>query len=850
MNNQTRFNQAPPLPLYYVERPEVSQRLKQILLSQETSKAGTLVVSAIYGLGGIGKSTITAALAHDSEVQSHFPDGIFWATLGQQPDILSFLSTWIQQLGDYDFKPINIDSASLQLRTLLSDQKALLVVDDVWHPDHVEPFRVAGDGCRLLVTTREAQVEGAIAYDLDVMTPNQSLELLMSCLQLFSDESTSLPLATSPLNPPILGDFNSISPQNWGARGAGDFNSISPQSWGARGAKIAVTNQLTNQDLEYAETLAKTVGYLPLALELAAAQVRDGISWQELLDELQDLIVGIEALDRLKAEEEPSDAKRKNYSLVASLNLSLKGLCDDERLKNFAWLGVLPEDVTITETMATTLWDCNLVEAKDTLRYLRQKALLLPGLSTTPETNYRLHDLLHDLARRLVQSELGLSITEAHQQLLERYQTKTDKGLWHTFPDDGYIYSHLFWHLEKAKKINDIHQLLKEETPAGDNGWYWQCERQGNTANFIKDVSRAWAIAADNFTENPTESISLQCRYALITTSLNSLAGNIPPTLMAALLQNKIWTPAQALAYVRQNKDYSSQVTGLEAISEYLPPSLLSEALDCARGISNELSRVNALVTLARHFPDVLPEALDCARGIKSEYYRVNALVALAPHLPDVLLPKALDCARGISDEYERAKALITLAPHLPDVLPEALDCARGISDQNCRARALVALAPHFPDVLPKALDCARGIKYEYHRAFALIALAPHLPDVLPEALDCARGIEFEHHRAYALERLAPHLPDVLLPQALDCARGIESEYYRAFGLQHLIENLTPSSVDFPLWQEILDSLASLTRPNFLEALPQLAPLIIKFGGVEALRETMAAVEDVSGWWK
>ncbi|NEO93750.1 MAG: hypothetical protein F6K56_27545, partial [Moorea sp. SIO3G5] len=323
MNNQTRFNQAPPLPPYYVERPEVSKQLKQILLSQETAKAGTLVVSAIYGLGGIGKSTITAALAHDEEVQSHFPDGIFWATLGQQPDILSFLSTWIQQLGDYDFKPINTDAASLQLRTLLSDKKALLVVDDVWHPDHVEPFRVAGDGCRVLVTTREAQVEDAIPYDLDVMTPNQSLELLTSC-----------------------------------------FN-----------------NELTNQELDYAQTLAKTVGYLPLALELAAAQVRDGFSWQELLGELQDLIVGVEALDRLKAEEEPSDAKRKNYSLVASFNLSLKGLSDDDRLKNFAWLGILPEDVTITESMATTLWDCNLVEAKDTLRYLRQKALLLPGLS-------------------------------------------------------------------------------------------------------------------------------------------------------------------------------------------------------------------------------------------------------------------------------------------------------------------------------------------------------------------------------------------------------------------------------------------------------------------------------------
>ncbi|WP_293042879.1 hypothetical protein [Moorena sp. SIO1F2] len=147
------------------------------------------------------------------------------------------------------------------------------------------------------------------------------------------------------------------------------------------------------------------MGYLPLGLELAAAQVRDGFSWEELLDELQAEIADLEALDRLEAEEEPSDAKRKNYSLVASFNLSLKRL-SAERLKKFAWLGVLPEDVTITETMATTLWNCNSVKAKKTLIYLKQKALLLPGVSSTQKTNYRLHDLLHDLARNLLQPEL------------------------------------------------------------------------------------------------------------------------------------------------------------------------------------------------------------------------------------------------------------------------------------------------------------------------------------------------------------------------------------------------------------------------------------------------------------
>ncbi|NES83821.1 MAG: acylhydrolase [Moorea sp. SIO1G6] len=59
-------------------------------------------------------------------------------------------------------------------------------------------------------------------------------------LQPFSDELTSLPLAASPLNPPILGDFNSISPS--GALSVGELNSprVAPQSWGARGAKLGV----------------------------------------------------------------------------------------------------------------------------------------------------------------------------------------------------------------------------------------------------------------------------------------------------------------------------------------------------------------------------------------------------------------------------------------------------------------------------------------------------------------------------------------------------------------------------------------------------------------------------------
>ncbi|MCA2812967.1 MAG: trypsin-like serine protease, partial [Microcystis sp. M090S1] len=777
-------NQAPPKPSYFVERPEVSIELKKLLLSEITEKTGTLVISAIYGLGGIGKSTLAAALAQEKEVQAFFPDGIFWATLGQQPDILSFLHGWIQALGDYNFKPTGIDAASLHLRTLLADKKTLLVVDDLWNVEDIDPFRVAVNHCKLLVTTREVPVKGAIRYDLDVMTESQSLALLTGYLK----------------------------------------------------------HELNLADQKQAKILAKIVGYLPLALELTAAQIEDGIPWAELIEDLRAEIAHLEILDRLEAGDTANEEKRKHYSLIACFNLSLKRL-NGQRLRQFSWLGVLPDDVTITEKMAATLWDCQVREARQTLRYLRGKALLLTGVSSELLTSYRVHDLLHDLARNLILASphpetdyqlpgLGLSMAEAHQQLLQRYQkqikrspltplekggkevevplekersplTPLEKGgkevevplskgdlggsNWHSLEDDGYIYNQLLWHLEKAGQIAQIHLLLREETAEGHNGWYSQCEREGKTAIFIKDVSRAWQLAEEHFIENPTKSIGLQVRYALITTSLNSLATNIPPELIAALIKHEIWTPAQGLAYVRQNQDDFGRAEGLKAISPYLTSTLLPEALEIAKGFGSEHDREWALIGLAPYLPEILPEAFAIARAIRDESRRAEALTGLAPHLPESLLFEALAVARAIRDESRRAEALTGLAPHLPEsLLYEALAVARAIGDEYNRALALTGLAFYVPTVLPEALAVDRAIWSESGRALralALTGLAPHLPEsLLFEALAVARRIG----DAKALTGLAPHLPESLLPEALEVARGIENEYNRALALTGL----------------------------------------------------------------
>ena len=110
---------------------------------------------------------------------------------------------------------------------------------------------------------------------------------------------------------------------------------------------IELLNKLLRRSVIGAErdqalALAEEVGYLPLALELTAAQVADGVPWAELLEDLRAEVAQLEALDLPGADEAVHEATHKRLSLRASFHLSLRRLSDEKR-RNFAWLGVLPE---------------------------------------------------------------------------------------------------------------------------------------------------------------------------------------------------------------------------------------------------------------------------------------------------------------------------------------------------------------------------------------------------------------------------------------------------------------------------------------------------------------------------
>jgi hypothetical protein len=153
--------------------------------------------------------------------------------------------------------------------------------------------------------------------------------------------------------------------------------------------------------------------------------------------------------------------------------------------------------------------------------------------------------------------------------------------------------------------------------------------------------------------------------------------------------------------------------------------------------------------------------------------------------------------------------------------------------------------------LLSEALEVARAIGHDIYRTVVLTELARHLPEsLLPEALDFVRAIGDEQSRARVLQGLARQLSKVFLLEALDIARAMGTQSNRARALQALTKVLTPANVDQSLWENTLQALGTLTRPCFLATIPNLVPLILHFGGIEALREVHQAIREVSRWWK
>lgn len=86
------LSQVPPLPPGYVMRTELDALIAQVIGVDAGGVVGVTAPEAgvgLQGIGGIGKTVLAIALAHDGRIRRRFPDGVYWVTVGERPDLLA-----------------------------------------------------------------------------------------------------------------------------------------------------------------------------------------------------------------------------------------------------------------------------------------------------------------------------------------------------------------------------------------------------------------------------------------------------------------------------------------------------------------------------------------------------------------------------------------------------------------------------------------------------------------------------------------------------------------------------------------------------------------------------------------
>lgn len=165
---------------HLVGREELLVRLKQRLCGEEQP-----AIVALNGLPGVGKTALAMKLAYDAEVREFFQDGILWAGLGPQPDVMDLLGRWGRLLAIPAATAGKLETSEAwakAVRAALGQRQMLLVIDDAWQIEDALAFQVGGPHCSYLVTTRyphlAVQLAAHGAFGIPELTKQDGLALL------------------------------------------------------------------------------------------------------------------------------------------------------------------------------------------------------------------------------------------------------------------------------------------------------------------------------------------------------------------------------------------------------------------------------------------------------------------------------------------------------------------------------------------------------------------------------------------------------------------------------------------------------------------------------------------------
>ena len=383
---------VPELPRYFVPRPASANAVKDILLADLRKPiivTGAASRVGIYGMGGIGKSLLAAAVARDGDVRRAYPDGIVWVHVGSSPNLVQLQQQIVRTLGR-ESRFEHADAGRIAVRDALHDKAVLLVFDDVWQAHDVMQIADSGPRCRMLLTTRDAGVLHALMADIveaQLLSDDESRDLLA--------EAVGMDVASLPSE---------------------------------------------------AAVIIRECGRLPLALSLCASMVRGehGVPWSSVANALRNAEIEEIASDH--------PLNPHHHSLWQVIAISVDALAAEDCAR-WTELAVFAQDGRVPEDSVRMFWretgGLSDIASQRLLKRLEERSLIELDAGPTHDdvtgsTSVSLHDLLYDYATRMTADPPAL-----HRRLAEAawtaYQERPEEF-------GGYLRDHLPRHLMAASE--------------------------------------------------------------------------------------------------------------------------------------------------------------------------------------------------------------------------------------------------------------------------------------------------------------------------------------------------------------------------------------------------------------
>jgi DNA-binding SARP family transcriptional activator len=699
--------QLPAAPEHFTGRHGELERLAAIA-DGVGARAGTVVISAIQGMAGIGKTALAVHAAH--RLAERFPDGQLFLDLhgytqAHPARTASEALGWLlRALGVPPERiPENEAQAAALYRQRLADTKTLIVLDNAAHAAQVRPLLPGGGSCLVLVTSRKRlkALDDADLVSLDLLSPPDAVALLRAV---------------------------------------------------AGPGRIQAGDPLPGE-------VARLCGYLPLALRIAGSLLRHRPVWdlEHLAAKLRDRHHRVSVL---------ADGDRQ---LAAVFDLSYASL-DAPHRRLWRHLGLMPGPdldayaaatlVQVDPSLATGLLedlvDDNLLNAYSPGRYrlhdlLRAHAGTLAGGDLVPERDAAMDRLLHYYAHTAQNASVPIA----------RYPRPALDG-----PAPAYApvikgpEAARTWlrteqpNLEAAFACACKHGL-DEHAIALAGGLAEVLLIDGPWARAL-DIHQAAADTADRVGDPAAQANALTDLGRV-----RQVTGDYPEAREVLTRALEVY---RALGNGLGEANALTNLGRVRALTGAYPDAgeALTQALEAYRGLGNRLGEASALIDLARlrQVTGDYPQASDALSRAHEIYHALNHQNGQANALTD------LGRLRHLTGDYPAAGEALTQALEVYRALGNRLGEANALTDLG-RVREVTGDYRGAGGALARGLEIYRALGNRNGEAYALTNLGHvrHLAgdysgagEALARALEIYRALGNRGNEAWALNYYAATL--------------------------------------------------------------------------------------------